>query len=94
MDAVKNVVIDYVSRNTVEDVSVPNDPWTDAVGSDASWDEESPDGTNRWAEGVKLDNTVTVDDIMNAFIIVGAVDEERRDGMYQFWDFTYMSHLN
>lgn len=73
MDAVKNVVIDYVSRNTVEDVSIPNDPWTDAVGSDTSWDEESPDGTNWWAEAVRLPSAWSYQDAF-AQIPVGIVD--------------------
>lgn len=53
LDAVKNVVIDYVSTVETEAV-IPNDPWQDGYGSDNSWDEENPAGTNWWVEAVKL----------------------------------------
>ena len=40
------------------------------------------------ADGVKLETEITVEDIMNSFMVVGAVDIERNSGQYQLWRYS------
>ena len=69
---VKAAMIDHV---VAHDLSAPDDPWKDTfqglLGVD--WDEDSPGGTNWWAEAVKLPSAWEHDDSFHD-IDVGIVD--------------------